>query len=48
MWNLVQDLKYGKIREKYIVKYLNENIYFDNELQLYQNTEKLKEAGEVF
>jgi hypothetical protein len=40
MWNLVQDLKYGKIREKYVVKYLNENIYFDNELQLYQNEKK--------
>ncbi len=40
MWNLVEDLVYGKIREKYVVKYLNENIYFDNELKLYQNEKK--------
>lgn len=37
MWNIIEDLKYGKIREKYVVKYLNENIYLDDPMVLYAN-----------
>jgi hypothetical protein len=40
MWNLIEDLKYGKIREKYVIKYLNENIFIEDNLQLYQNEKK--------
>tara|TARA_R110002167_G_scaffold19592_3_gene72058 strand:+ start:399 stop:836 length:438 start_codon:yes stop_codon:yes gene_type:complete len=40
MWNIVEDLKYGKIREKYVVKYLNENIYLDDNMVLYENEKK--------
>ena len=40
MWNIIEDLKYGKIREKYVVKYLNEDIYMNDKLKLYQNEKK--------
>lgn len=40
MWDIMEDLKYGKIREKYVIKYLNENIYIEDNLQLYQNEKK--------
>lgn len=40
MWNLAEDLIYGKIREKGVVKYLNQNIYNSDKLNLYQNEKK--------
>tara|TARA_R100000231_G_C5202558_1_gene127858 strand:- start:12 stop:479 length:468 start_codon:yes stop_codon:yes gene_type:complete len=40
MWNLIEDLEYGKIRERLIVAYLNENIYIEDNLNLYQNEKK--------
>lgn len=40
MWNLLEDLKYGKIREKIIVYFLNKNIYIDDPLRLYSNQKK--------
>ena len=40
MWNIVEDLKYGKDRERYVVKYLNENIYIDDNMVLYENERK--------
>ena len=36
MWNLVKDLENGKIGEKMVVKYLNENIYIEDNLKLYK------------
>ena len=36
MWNLVKDLENGKIGEKIVVKYLNENIYIEDNLKLYK------------
>lgn len=35
MWNLIEDLKYGKLREKMVIKYLNENI--KDKFKLYEN-----------
>ena len=40
MWNIVEDLKYGKLREKIVVCFLNKNIYTDNFLKLYSNEKK--------
>ncbi len=40
MWNLIEDLKYGKIREKIVVYFLNKNIYNDEPLKLYSNEKK--------
>lgn len=40
MWNLIEDLKYGKIREKIVVYFLNKNLYIDNRLNLYENEKK--------
>ncbi len=40
MWDLIQDLKYGKTREKIVVCYLNKNIYTDDYLKLYSNQKK--------
>ena len=40
MWNIAEDLKYGKIREKIVVTFLNKNIYTDNFLKLYSNEKK--------
>ena len=40
MWNLIEDLKYGKIREKIVVCFLNQNIFTDDHLKLYSNEKK--------
>ena len=40
MWNLAEDLIYGKIREKGVVKYLNKNKFKSDNLNLYQNEKK--------
>lgn len=40
MWNLLEDLKFGKIREKIVVYFLNKNIYIDDPLRLYSNQKK--------
>jgi hypothetical protein len=40
MWNIIEDLEYGKIREKYVMNYLNDNIYFEDNLKLYSNKKK--------
>ena len=40
MWNILEDLKYGKIREKLVVAFLNENLYPNEKLKLYQNEKK--------
>ena len=40
MWDIIQDLKYGKTREKIVVCYLNKNIYTDDYLKLYSNQKK--------
>jgi len=40
MWNLIEDLEYGKLRERLVVAYLNENIYLEDNLKLYQNQKK--------
>jgi len=39
-WNLAEDLKYGKIRERLVVGYLNQDIFRDDKLNLYQNERK--------
>jgi len=40
MWNLLEDLKFGKIREKIVVYFLNKNIYIEDPLRLYSNEKK--------
>mgnify|MGYP003629489799 CR=1 FL=1 len=37
MWNILEDLPFGKNREKLVVSYLNENIYFEDKMRLYSN-----------
>lgn len=40
MWNLIEDLKYGKMREKIVVCFLNKDIFKDDRLKLYSNERK--------
>ena len=40
MWNLLEDLKYGKMREKIVVCFLNKDIFKDDRLRLYENQRK--------
>ena len=40
MWNILEDLKWGHMREKLVVSYLNENMFFDDRLKLYKNQKK--------
>jgi len=36
-WNLAEDLVYGKIRERLVVGYLNQDIFRDDIIKLYEN-----------
>tara|TARA_R110000772_G_scaffold14511_4_gene41846 strand:+ start:44 stop:496 length:453 start_codon:yes stop_codon:yes gene_type:complete len=40
MWNLLEDLKYGKMREKIVICFLNKDIFKDDRLKLYSNEMK--------
>lgn len=40
MWNLVEDLVFGKIRERLVTGYLNRDIFRDDKLNLYENEKK--------
>ena len=40
VWNLQEDLISGKEREYRVVKYLNENIYMDDKLNIYKDDKK--------
>lgn len=40
MWNLVEDLVFGKIRERLVTGYLNQDIFRDDKLNLYENEKK--------
>ena len=40
MWNIIEDLKYGKIREKIVACFLNKDIFKDDRLKLYENQKK--------
>tara|TARA_R110000822_G_scaffold175722_1_gene315376 strand:+ start:2830 stop:3258 length:429 start_codon:yes stop_codon:yes gene_type:complete len=40
MWNIKEDLIYGKEREYGVIKYLNDNIYLEDNVKLYSNEKK--------
>lgn len=40
VWSLAEDLKFGKLYEKVVVQNLNENIYFNDEIKMYENEMK--------
>ena len=37
VWNLVEDLEWGHLNERKVLKWLNENVYSEDILKLYKN-----------
>lgn len=40
VWNLVEDLEWGHFNERKVLKYLNENLFHEDNFKLYKNEKK--------